>query len=284
MSDWFDVVAVVTQPDRPVGRQQIITSSPVKTLATQHGLKILQPEKIKNNSEFLEELKMLDADLLVVVAYGKILPQAVLDAARFGSVNVHGSKLPKYRGASPIVGAILAGDASTAITIQKMVLKMDEGPILGFGPTLPISPDDTTESLSARMAETAAEVLPTVLVDYLEGKIVPTPQNDSEATYVHLLTKEDGVLDWNEPEEIIERKIRAYSPWPSAQTTIGGVVKILRARLLDSSNPRGVIGQSPNGFAIGKLEILELQPSGKNPMTGKAFLAGHPEIIGQSML
>ncbi len=281
----FDVVAVVTQPDRPVGRKQLLTPPPVKVLAEGNKVLALQPEKIKNNQDFQQQLTELKPDVIVVVAYGKILPKWVLGLPIYGAINVHGSYLPKYRGAAPVSAAIIAGDTNTAVTIQKMVLAMDEGPILAAGNPIPIEPTDTTASLSAKLSADAAEILTNIVLSYIEKRIAPVPQNEGDATYVTLLKKEDGIIDWREPAELIERKIRAYTPWPSATAQIGNITaKLIRARVIESGAAPGIVSQTADGFAVGNLEILELQPSGKKPMSAKAFLAGHPDLIGQSVL
>ena len=279
-------MAVVTQPDRPVGRKQLLTSPPVKIVAQANSVLVLQPEKIKTNQDFQQELIALMPDVIVVVAYGKILPQWLLDLPIYGAINVHGSYLPKYRGAAPVSAAIIAGDTTTAVTIQKMALAMDEGPILAAGNPIAIEPTDTTATLSAKLSADAAQILAHTIAGFIEGRISPMPQNDGDATYVTLLKKEDGVIDWTEPAELIERKIRAYIPWPTSQTAIGGIeVKITKAQVVaDPIYTDTLIRPVGKNFAIGNLEILELQPSGKNAMSASAFLAGHPEIIEQAML
>lgn len=286
-SESFEVVTVVTQADKPVGRKQVLMPSPIKEVALANHIPVLQPVKVKKNEEFLSALKELGADVNVAVAYGKILPQEVLDAARHGSVNVHGSELPKYRGASPIHAAILNGDADTRVTVQKMVFEMDEGPILGYGGSpIEISAQDTYESLSSKMADSASEVLPQILFGYLQGTIIPVEQEHSKASYVQLIKKEDGQINWEENEELISRKIRAYYPWPTAFTDLDGMqVKILSAEYVESvDNPKGVIADIEKELFIGKIRINKLQLAGKNPITGKEFLHGYAKYVGHHML
>jgi methionyl-tRNA formyltransferase len=285
-SERFEVVAVVTQPDKPVGRKAIPTPSPVKMVAIKHEIHIIQPWKIKKNFEFWEEVSLLHADINVVVAYGKILPEQILETAKHGSINIHGSKLPKYRGASPIHASILNGDKTTCFTIQKMVFAMDEGPIIAYGPELEIDTQDTFATLSQRMAESVAEVLPQTLVDYIEGKIEPVPQNDKDASYVALIKKEDGLIDWNQDEAEIDRKVRAYSSWPVAHTSLDGMaMQIISAEYVPGSDvPKGTVAEIDHELFIGKLKINKLQLAGRSSMAGRDFLRGYSKYIGQSVI
>lgn len=285
-SEIFEVVAVVTQPDKPVGRKQEIVASPIKLLAKKNAIAVLQPAKIKKNAEFIDTLIGLNADANVVVAYGKILPQTVLDAAKYGSINVHGSKLPKYRGASPITQAIINGDKNIQVTVQKMVFEMDEGPIIAYGPGVQIAEDDTTGTLSAKLAATVPAILPDSLVAFLGGDIVLTPQDDSQASYVKLINKEDGLIDWSDDELEIERKIRAYNPWPIAYTMWNELpVKIISAEYVtEVENDRGNPAKIEKDLFIGKLRIDKLQLPGKKPMSGRDFANGYAQFLGTKML
>ena len=282
----FEVVAVVTQPDKPVGRKQEIMPSPVKKLALEHNLQVLQPEKVKTNSAFWEELRKLHPDVIVVAAYGKILPQEILDMPPQGIINVHASFLPKYRGASPIAAAILNGDEETGVTIMKMELEMDTGPIIAKSTPIAISPTDTTTTLTEKLANIGAQTLTEVLPKYMSGEITPQSQDDAQATYTKIIEKEDGLVDWKQDEEQIARQVRAYSPWPSAYTHWNGQsMKILSAEVNPAiENPKGTIAKINGELYIGKLRVDKLQPAGKNPMDGKAFLAGYPQSIGQNLL
>lgn len=282
----FEVVAVVTQPDKPVGRKQVITPSPVKVVAEKHNIPVLQPMKVKTGVEFWNELRELAPDVIVVAAYGKILPQEILDIPTHGIVNVHASFLPKYRGASPIAGAILNGDSETGVTIMKMELAMDTGEIIAKSQAVSIVPDDTTASLTEKLAGVGAEVLIESLPKYLSGEITPMPQNDAEATYVKIIQKEDGRINWQDDEEKISRQVRAYFPWPSAYTELNGqMMKILSAEYdMSADNPKGQIAKIGGEPYIGKLKIRQLQLAGKKVMDGKAFLAGYPQTIGQSLI
>ena len=282
----FEVVAVVTQPDRPVGRKQEIIPSPVKKFALEHNLQVLQPEKVKTNPAFWEELRELHPDVVVVAAYGKILPQEILDMPPQGIINVHASFLPKYRGASPIAAAILNGDKETGVTIMKMELEMDTGPIIAKSEPVVLSPTDTTATLTPKLAEVGAKVLSESLSKYLNGEITPAPQDETQATYVKILKKEDGLIDWKQDEEQVARQVRAYLPWPGAYTHLNSQqMKILSAEAEPSAdNAKGQIAKIDGDLYIGKLRIDKLQLAGKNPMDGKAFLAGYPQSIGQNLL
>ncbi len=282
----FEVVAVVTQPDKPVGRKQIVTPSPVKVLAQEKGILILQPSKVKTDSDFWTEIRELNPDVIVVAAYGKILPQEVLDIPKKGVVNVHGSFLPKYRGASPITAAILNGDSETGVTIMKMTLEMDAGDVIAKSEPVKITQRDDVETLTAKLAEIGAKTLLDTLPKYLDGEITPIPQNEAEASYVKLIRKEDGLIDWHKDEEFISRQVRAYFPWPSAYTTWNGqMMKILQADFEPTiENPKGSFAKIDGQLYIGKLKIRQLQLFGKKPMDGKAFLSGYPQSIGNSLI
>ncbi|RLC37564.1 methionyl-tRNA formyltransferase [candidate division Kazan bacterium] len=276
----FNVRMVITQPDKPAGRGNEVQKSPVTEVALTEGLPILQPETVKHNPELVRAIKSIAPDVIVVAAYGKILPQEILDIPKFGIVNVHASLLPKYRGASPIPATIINGDAETGVTIMKMELEMDAGPIIGTSKKITIDQDDTSATLSKKLAEIGAESLMELLPKYLSGEITPQKQNEAEASFVKLLEKEDGKIDWNESEEIIARKVRAYNPWPSAFTIYKGEpLKILETEYHpEIQNESGKVSTQNSDLYIGKLKILKLQPAGKKPMSGRDFLAGHADI------
>lgn len=289
----FEIVAVVTQPNKPVGRKQVITPSPVKVLAQKKGIVVLQPVKVKTGVGFWNELRELKPDVIVVAAYGRILPQEILDIPPKGIVNVHASFLPKYRGASPISASILNGDSETGVTIMKMELAMDTGEIIAKSQSVAISPTDTTATLTEKLAEVGAQTLIEGLPKYLNGEITPQPQDNQKATYVKLIKKEDGLIDWHNNEEHIARQTRAYFPWPSAYTRLSlgsardtsQLVKILSAEVNPSvENPKGTIAKIDGRLYIGRLKISQLQLAGKKPMDGKAFLSGYPQSLGQSLI
>jgi len=285
----YDVVGVLTRQDQPAGRGQQIEVSPVKQAAMESGLPIQQPRTLRS-ADALAALAALAPDLIVVAAYGLILSQAVLDLPRFGCVNIHGSLLPRHRGAAPIAAAILAGDAETGVSIMLMDAGVDIGPVLGMA-ALPITPDDTTGSLTAKLARLGGELLIAKLPHYLAGEIVPQPQPTDGASYAPRLEKEAGRLDWREPAAIIERKVRAYQPWPSAYTSWNSQrVKILRARVGTSEQGSEIRGQgeviSGERGAVGVvtgdgvLWLDEVQAAGKRPMLASAFVAGARGFIG----
>ena len=296
LREGHDVVGVLTRQDQPAGRGQQIEVSPVKQAATESGLPIQQPRTLRS-ADALAALTALAPDLIVVAAYGLILPQAVLDLPRFGCVNIHGSLLPRHRGAAPIAAAILAGDAEAGVSIMLMDAGVDTGPVLGTA-VLPITPDDTTGSLTAKLARLGGELLIATLPRYLAGEIVPQQQPIEGASYAPRLEKEAGRLDWREPAAIIERKVRAYQPWPSAYTSWNGQrLKILRARVGTGEQRSGVGSQGTGirdqGEVIagergavgvvtgdGVLWLDEVQAAGKRPMLASAFVAGARGFIG----
>jgi methionyl-tRNA formyltransferase len=284
----FQVVAVVTQPDKPRGRKMEVQPSAVKELALRLAIPILQPKRARDES-FLAELRALAADLMVVVAYGQILPQALLDIPRHGCLNVHTSLLPKYRGAAPIQWAILNGDAETGVTIMKMDAGLDTGPILSQRNT-PTALTDNSQILHDRLARMGAELLVETIPNYVAGKIAPVPQ-PPETSYARKIEKTDGNIDWSRPAETIERLIRAFTPWPSAFTfleTAGTrrMLKIWEAEILRESGPPGVaLRADASGLIVAcgvdALRIKRLQLEGGKRMNARDFLAGHPIQTGQ---
>lgn len=284
LRDGYQVVGVVTQPDRPAGRGRQLAPSPVKRFAEEHGLTVLQPTTLRQ-PEPVAELQALAPDLIVVAAYGLILPQAVLDVPPHGCLNVHGSLLPRYRGAAPIPAAILAGDQETGVTIMLMDAGMDTGPILSQA-VCPIEPDDTTSTLTTKLAELGAALLSQTLPRWLAGEIEPQPQDEERATYAPMMRKADGQIDWALPAEQIARRVRAYQPWPGAVTFWEGQpLKLLRARaLLAATAAPGRVVARGEGAAVGTGEGLllleEVQLAGKRAMSIADFLRGQRGFIG----
>jgi len=274
----YPVVGVITQPDRPAGRGRALTPPPVKVLAQELGLPVFQPEKLRAPEAF-EVLVSWKPDLIVVTAYGQILRSQVLDLPEYGCVNVHASLLPRWRGAAPIQAAILHGDEKTGVTIMKMDAGVDTGPMLAKWETT-IGADETAGSLSDRLAEQGGRLLVEVLPDYLSGKLNPHPQPQDGATYAPMLSKEEGRLDFSQPAVALERKVRAFSPWPGAYMEwTGGLMKVHKASVSrasgSSSELRTVLDGYPAvGTADGWLVLEEIQPAGKKAMQGKAYLAG----------
>src|SRR5438105_7357258 len=221
----FEVASVVTQRDRPRGRKLNLQSSSVKILATQKKLPVLQPERARDEG-FLQELAQLRPDLIVVAAYGQILPRQILELPRFGCLNVHASLLPKYRGAAPIQWALLNDEQETGVTIMRMDEGLDTGDILVQQAT-PITPEDNAQTLRDRLAAIGAELLVETIPNYVAGRIVPRKQPDADVTYARKLTREDGHLDWNRPARVLWNRVRAFAPWPGACT-----------RLSEASGPR----------------------------------------------
>jgi methionyl-tRNA formyltransferase len=285
----FQIAAVVTQPDKPKGREMKLQFSPVKILAQKLNLKILQPTKARDE-QFVSELSGLNPDLIVVAAYGQILPQSILDLPKFGCVNVHTSLLPKYRGASPIQSAILNGETETGVTIMKMDAGLDTGEIISQART-PILPADNSQTLHDRLAQLGANLLVETIPDFIAGKIEAQPQNDSKATHTAKIKKEDGRIDWNEPAEKIWNRLRAFTPWPGAFTflkteTKPQLLKIWKAEISEKSGGAGdVLSAGKNGITVacGKnaLRILELQREGGRRLDAQEFLSGFPLEAGR---
>lgn len=279
----YDIVAVVTQPDRPVGRRQQLSPPPVKIAALAQGIPVLQPERLRDSS-IVEQLRALHPEVIVVAAFGQILPPSVLAIPPHGCLNVHASLLPKYRGAAPINAAILAGDQVTGVTIMLMEPGLDTGPILAQRVET-ILPDDTAESLSARLAVVGAQLLVDVLPEWAAGRIKPRPQNHGEASHARALRREDGRIDWTRSAALIERRCRAYYPWPGCYSYLRGrLVKMLRVAALSSSSSsiergRVVAGLAGAPLAVvcgeGALAIERLQLEGKRPVSAEEFLRGY---------
>ena len=238
------VVAAYTQPDRPAGRGRKLTASPVKQLAQAHGIPVYQPERLKGAAE-QQQLRELGADIMVVVAYGLILPKAVLDTPRLGCINIHASLLPRWRGAAPIQRAILAGDEMSGVTIMQMDVGLDTGAML-ITETTPISRDDSASTLHDRLAEIGARTVITALAQLQHGTATPVTQNEAETCYAQKLSKEEALLTWARPAIELERQIRAFNPWPVAQSHYEGeVVRIWQARALAGEEGKNDHGLSP---------------------------------------
>ena len=293
----WQVVGVVTQPDRRAGRGKRLVAGPVKTFALEESMPVLQPERLRNSGApgasgqlgALEELRRLAPDLIVVAAYGQILPPPMLEIPTFGCLNVHASLLPAYRGASPITAALLDGLNDTGVTIMLMDEGMDTGPTLAQA-RLTIRAEDTTASLDARLALRGAELLVATLPGWLAGDVAPVAQADlpGEPSICRLVKKQDGRIDWALPADRIERMIRAYAPWPNAHTSWKGQnFKLLQGRVIAGKAAPGIVveadGQISVGTGDGLLALHEVQPAGKRRMNVADFLNGAPDFVGSRL-
>ena len=282
------VVAVVTQPDRAAGRGRALFAAPaVKQAALVHGLKVLQPISLRRDTEVLAWLHQMEADLFVIAAFGQILRPNVLAIPRHGCIGVHASLLPRWRGAAPIAAAILHGDAETGVSLMLTDAGMDTGPVIAQK-RVPISQEDTTETLSETLSHVGAELLIETLPAWLAGNITPTPQEDSLATYAPMMNKADGIIDWQRPSEEIDRQLRAFTPWPGASTRyLGKSLRILRARPLPDCGPVGIPGtvvRSAQGVAVvtgrGLLLLEMVQLEGKKGVAAEDFTRGQRQFMG----
>jgi len=279
----YQVVGVVTQPDRPAGRGRQLQASPVKQAAQTLGLEVYQPVSLRK-PEVLAQLSAWAPDLIVAAAFGQILPKAVLDLPPKGCLNVHASLLPRWRGASPIQAAIAAGDDHSGVTIMLMDEGLDTGPILSQR-SVPLPLGITGSQLSKQLAELGARTLIEILPSYLDGMVAPLPQNENEATYAPMLKKSDGLLDFNRSALELTRKVNAYQPWPGTYFNFNSrQLKVLAAHphdTFDSSiGARYIVNESPAvGTAQGLLVLDRVQPEGKKPMSGSDFLRGQPNWL-----
>ena len=277
LANRYEVVGVVTQPDREAGRGRAIKSPPIKTLALELGLNVIQPEKLRA-PEAMDLLRLWNPDLIVVAAFGQILKPDVLALPPHRCINVHASLLPRWRGAAPIQAAILNGDSESGVTIMKMDQGVDTGEIISQR-AMKIENDDTTDSLSEKLSHLGADLLIETLPRYLSGELKPQPQDESKATYASMLKKEDGLLDFTKPVDELARRVRAFNPWPGAFFEWnGGMLKIQRAHMEKENASEGqrlVYQDQPAVGARGGILVLdEVQPPGKKSMSGKAFLSG----------
>jgi len=283
-----DVVAVYTQPDRPAGRGRALVSPSVKESAVKLGLPVFQPDSFRS-AEVVEKLAALKLDIIVVCAFGQILPQSVLDIPPYQCVNVHFSLLPRHRGASPVAAAILAGDEFTGVSIQLVRRELDTGPVLARA-AITISSRDNTGTLTDKLSLVGAHLLLEALTGWLRGEITPRPQNEDEATYFSQINKEAGEIDWNLTAVEIWRRVRAFYPWPGCYTTWRGKqLKIIEAVALpgEGSSEVGRVTALPGheaglgiGTGEGVLSVLRVQMEGKKAMSAAEFLRGQRDFIG----
>ncbi len=297
-----DVIAVVTQPDRRRGRGQRVSASPVKQLADAHRLRVLQPDRVRDEA-FIAQLTDLQPDIGVVAAYGKILPEALLSLPPFGMVNVHASLLPKYRGAAPIHRAIMAGESETGVTIIQLVLEMDAGPMLSWA-RHPIEPNETSARVDRALAALGADLLLAAIGDIEAGRSVRHPQDHERATLAPRLSRDDGIINWDEPAVTVHDQVRGLHPWPHAFTYLDGsrflvlrttvipcpehlrrarqcaggtILEAVKDRLIVATGAERARAVDDDGTV---LAIHELQAEGRKPMPTRAFLTGHPLMPG----
>jgi methionyl-tRNA formyltransferase len=283
------VVGVVTQPDRPAGRGQKPVSSPVRKLAESHGIPVLGPEKMRDSS-FENTLKSWQPQLIVVVAYGRILPAAILEVAPQGCMNVHYSLLPKYRGAAPAAWTIINGEEKSGVTTMKLVEKMDAGPIY-LQAEVTLAPDETTASLQARLTPIGARLLLETIEKMKDGSLVSKMQDETEVSFAPILKKQDGLIDWTQPAATIERRIRGFNSWPSAYTKLHGkLMKIHYGKIVSTSatgGPGEVIRADRDGFWVatgsGVLSLEEVQLENRKRLPGGEFLKGARVNIGDRL-
>lgn len=284
-----DVVGIVTQPDRPKGRGQALTFSPVKQVALRESIAILQPTKMKD-PEFLAALTAWKPDVIAVAAFGRILPPVILSLPPNGCINVHGSLLPKYRGAGPIQWAIINGETETGITTMLMDEGMDTGAML-LQEAIPIEPDDTAGSLSPKLAELGGRLLVQTIAQLKAGSLIPRPQDHTKATMAPLLKKEDGVIDWSLPALSIANRIRGLTPWPGAYTFFGAdrwmIIKAVASAEQSREAPGRIVAVTKDAITVstgeGSLTLQEIQPANSRRMTTAQYLAGHSVQVGQEL-
>lgn len=277
------VVGVVTQPDRPRGRGQKVTDAPIKARALAAGVPVLQPPRLARD-QFEETFASLDADLGVVAAYGKLLPEWLLAAPRLGMINVHASLLPKHRGAAPVHRAVIAGDAETGVTIMRVVKALDAGPMIATV-TRPIGPDETSDAVEHGLAALGAALLLDTVDRLAEGRITEVAQHDEDATYAPRLTKNEGLIDWQQPAAALHNQIRGLHPWPHAFTHLAGTRIILHRSQVGApeggdAEPGTVLSAADSirvaAEAGTTLDLTHLQPEGRRVMTAREFVAGRP--------
>lgn len=288
--DHFEVVGVVTQPDRPAGRKLQLTPSPVKVLAQSHGLKVLSPESLKNDPAAVAEIKSWSAEVGVVVAFGQILTQEFLDSFPFGCVNVHGSLLPLWRGAAPIQRSIEAGDTETGVALQKVVKKLDAGDIIGVR-KIKVPDDMDALQLHDELALLGADLLRVELMDYMRGNLGPVPQDESKVTVAKKIDKLESLLDWTKSAKSLNGKIRGFSYGPGTYTVLGGKkLKVHKAVVIPgsvSAAPGKVTAVNEDSVTVatgdGALKLLEVQPESRTRMKVNEFLKGNPLKVGDQI-
>ncbi|MBN1250431.1 MAG: methionyl-tRNA formyltransferase [Anaerolineae bacterium] len=291
LAERYHVVGVVTQPDRRSGRGRHVTVPPVKELAVAEGIPVFQPKRLRNDAEAAAQLRAWSPDVAVVAAYGQILPASVLEIPPLGFLNVHASLLPRWRGASPVQGALLAGDDVTGVTIMKLDEGLDTGPVLAMRET-GIGPEETAGDLEARLAEMGADLLMEVLPGYLSGELTPQPQPEEGATITRRIKTSEAQLDWTAPAAVLHNHVRAFCPEPGAYTFWDGVrLKVLRSEVVE---PEELPEAEPGTVFLWKdmpavvtgdgcLALVYVQLAGKRPMDGGAFVRGRQDFVGAQL-
>jgi methionyl-tRNA formyltransferase len=280
-----DIAGVVTRTDKPAGRGRTLASPPAKRAAQELGLEVFQPKRVRE-PEFIEILRKMDPEAIVVAAYGQILPKEILALPKFGCINIHASLLPAYRGAAPINWAIIRGEHETGITIMQMDEGMDTGAIL-MQESISISPEDTAGGLMEKLAPLGARLIITALPLLASGKLAPVAQDGTKATTAPLLKKGDGLINWELSARDIHDRVRGLSPWPGAYSSLNGqMVKIITTGVLDGTGEPGLLYEPDKntltvGTGGGLLSILNIQPEGKKPMTAGEFMRGHRGVAGK---
>lgn len=285
-----EILAVVTQPDKAKGRSKAVQFTPVKELAVKYDIPVIQPVKIRNNEEFYNTMKELNPDVCVVVAFGQILPKEILELPKYGCVNVHGSLLPKYRGAAPIQWAVINGEKEAGVTTMQMDTGIDTGDMFKKA-VIPVAEDETGGSLFDKLSNVGADLLIETLKDIEAGTAKAEKQNEEESSYVKMFTKEFGQIDFNQSAYKIECLVRGLNPWPSAYTSLHGkTLKIWKAQVVDtneSQTPGTIIEVAKDSFTVmtgeGALKILEMQLEGKKRMPTDAFLRGYSVSVGEQL-
>ncbi len=289
IAEGFDISSVFSQPDKKIGRKQIVSRPPVKDLAVENGIRIFHPDNLRDG-KVIGEISEIGADLFVVAAYGKILPKAVLNIPRFGALNVHASLLPKYRGASPIQEALLAGDKETGVSIMRMDEGLDTGDVLAQK-KVRITDEDTTLTLQKKLADVGAELLAQTIPKWVSGKIKPAKQNDKLVSYCKAIRKEDGKIEWKEPAEIIRRKWKAYQPWPGIFTAFAGrrlkLAEISAEADADAREKPGKVIKYGQEIAVasgkGLVILKRVQFEGKKEMDAAEFSRGRKDFLGAAL-
>ncbi len=284
-AEGYEIAGVVTRTDKPAGRGRSLMAPPVKSAAVKMGLPVYQPKRVRE-AVFIDQLQSISPEVVIVAAYGQILPREILTLPKFGCINIHASLLPSYRGAAPINWAIIKGEEETGITIMQMDEGMDTGAIL-MQERIVIDPADTAGSITERLSTVGARLITAALPLIVDGRLLPLPQNGSRATLAPLLKKEDGLIDWNIPAYDIHNRIRGLSPWPGAYTFLDGkIIKIIAAEAVSGTGEPGLLYEKDKqtletGTGKGLLRIVSIQPEGKRPMTAGDFLRGHRELVGK---